>query len=74
MKIQGMNGEFAYQAIWRDKDCSNWTLSGSYFFSAEDVKKRLSGNLFTDYEFKWPVEMIADGVVYIPSQEEIENK
>lgn len=67
MKIKNVPGEFGFKALVNTQH-NGWQLSTEYFFSLEEARFG-----FISASVKWPVEIFEDGVVYIPSPEELEN-
>lgn len=75
MKINGIPGEFAFKALFKNYWITGstnmqdgWRLSEAFYFSEEDVKseaKRQKGS------YKWPVEVYDDGSVYCPDESEV---
>lgn len=66
MKIKGMDGEFGFKALVRDYGSvfSGWKLTDKYFFECPTSPSE---------QIKWPVEVLDDGSIYIPSEEELQE-
>lgn len=63
MKIDRVPGEFFFKALFmRD---GGWELSNRYY--SENPYPGSPGT-------KWPVEVYEDGSIYVPSEEELEEK
>ncbi len=60
-------GEFASKALVREsEERSGWQLSQQFFMSMEEAQ-RYAGQR----EFKWPVEMYDQNLLYIPHPSEL---
>lgn len=67
MKIKGMDGEFGFRALVMNMG-HELILSPGYYLTREQVI-----NAHCDGNFIWPVEVYENGVVYIPSEEELQE-
>ncbi len=67
MKIKGRPGEIGFKALIYIS--GGWVLTEQFYFSQAEVYK-----FHGDVRSKWPVEMIDENIVYIPSEEELENE
>ena len=75
MKIETQDGEFYHKALFRDHYIdrneeshwsSGWSLSTVYFSSKKEALE-----YFGHDKVVWPADCIAEGVVYIPAEEEL---
>lgn len=80
MKIEKLKGEFFFRAIFRKIYSGDyagfktgWELSQDYYSCLQEAINGLDypGG---DYEVIWPAEMIDRDCIYIPTQEELEEK
>lgn len=76
MKIEGQAGDFYHKALFRDRWVDRnenehfspmWTLTPGYFGSREEVVEYLGHQMIL-----WPADPVAEGVVYIPAEEELQ--
>lgn len=71
MKIDSMPGEFFYRALVRDRDGSNgYLLTVKYYSTREELIADYPGRRVIDVQ--WPVDEIDRGVLYIPSEGELQ--
>ncbi len=70
MKINGLNGEFAFHCLKPSifEGSHYWVISDDYFFSKEEAQKH-----YGTLDIKWPVQVYEDGSVYIPHESELKE-
>lgn len=64
MKISNVPGEFGSRALY--KQYNYWTLTGCYYLTEDEVKEAMR-----DFPYKWPVEVMDNGLIYIPDESEL---
>lgn len=69
MKISTLPGDFAFRALvpscGHNLNAPRWTVSQEFFFTKEEAIAVYGADV------KWPIEMQGDGIVYVPSVEEL---
>lgn len=69
MKIEGIEGEYAFKALIRNPGNYAWDLTPFYYLNIKDIEKDYPNVVETDV--KWPVEVMENGAIYVPSKEEL---
>jgi len=75
MRINGMDGTFYNQALFKDyymkgdiqMFSSGWLLSTQYFVSRAEAVE-----FYGHENVQWPADVIAEGSVYVPAEEELQ--
>lgn len=72
MQINGLKGEFAFKALWKEKASpAGWQLSENYYLNLKSAEISYYSPGKITVEVKWPAEVYEDGTVYIPAEEEL---
>lgn len=69
MNIEGKEGTFFFKALVRSAGSHGWDLSETLFDTLENAKLYYG----VKFDVKWPVDIIGDGVCYVPTIEEYEK-
>lgn len=72
MKLEMVPGEFAFKALIRfklgDSEVKGYKISELFFLSKEDVEFHYP---LKDWIVMWPVEILDNGTLYCPAEEEL---
>lgn len=76
MKIKGKDGKVFFKALIRYDKYYGFEISQSFYASKEQAILGCFGPSYNeaDGELLWPVDMLDENTVYIPSEEELQDE